>query len=104
MRYAETGFNLEVDLSRGNVERVETDAKLTESHLGGLGTSAKIMWDRVAQGTEPFSSDNLLIFSSGLLGGTPAPGANRTIVTTLSPQTQLLAYSMMGGFWAPELK
>jgi hypothetical protein len=28
MRYAETGFNLEIDLSRGNIERVETDPKL----------------------------------------------------------------------------
>ena len=104
MRYAETGFNLEIDLSRGNIERVETDPKLTELHLGGLGTNAKILWDRVPPETDPFSPDNLLIFSTGLLGGTPAPGANRTIVTTYSPQTLLMGYSMMGGFWAPELK
>ncbi|PJC72076.1 MAG: aldehyde dehydrogenase [Syntrophobacterales bacterium CG_4_8_14_3_um_filter_58_8] len=104
MRYAETGFNLEIDLSRGNIERVETDPKLTELHLGGLGTNAKILWDRVPPETEPFSPDNLLIFGAGLLCGTPAPGANRTIVTTYSPQTLLMAYSMMGGFWAPELK
>jgi benzoyl-CoA reductase subunit BamB len=104
MRYGETGFNLEIDLSRGNIERVETDPRLTELHLGGLGTNAKILWDRVPPETDPFSPDNLLIFSSGLLCGTPATGANRTIVTTYSPQTQLMAYSMMGGFWAPELK
>jgi benzoyl-CoA reductase subunit BamB len=104
MRYAETGFNLEIDLSRGNIEKVETDPRLTELHLGGLGTNAKILWDRVPAETEPFSPDNLLIFSTGLLCGTPATGANRTIVSTYSPQTLLMAYSMMGGFWAPELK
>jgi len=104
MRYAETGYNLEIDLSRGNIERVETDPKLTELHLGGLGTNAKILWDRVPPETEPFSPNNLLIFSTGLLVGTPAPGANRTIVTTYSPQTLLMGYSMMGGFLAPELK
>ena len=104
MRYAETGYNLEIDLSRGNIERVETDPRLTELHLGGIGTNAKILWDRVPPETEPFSPDNLLIFSTGLLGGTPATGANRTIVSTYSPQTLLMAYSMMGGFWAPELK
>jgi benzoyl-CoA reductase subunit BamB len=104
MRYAETGYNLEIDLSRGNIERVETDPKLTELHLGGLGTNAKILWDRVPPESEPFSPDNLLIFSTGLLCGTLAPGANRTIVTTYSPQTLLMGYSMMGGFWAPELK
>jgi benzoyl-CoA reductase subunit BamB len=104
MRYAETGFNLEIDLTRGNIERVETDPRLTELHLGGLGTNAKILWDRVPPETEPFSPDNLLIFSTGLLVGTPAPGANRTIVSTYSPQTLLMGYSMMGGFLAPELK
>ena len=104
MRYAETGFNLEIDLSRGNIERVATDPRDTELHLGGLGTNAKILWDRVPPEVEPFSPDNLLIFSTGLLCGTPAPGANRTIVSTISPQTLLMAYSMMGGFWAPELK
>ncbi len=104
MRYSETGYNLEIDLSRGNIERVETDPKLTELHLGGLGTNSKILWDRVPPESEPFSPDNLLIFSTGLLCGTLAPGANRTIVTTYSPQTLLMGYSMMGGFWAPELK
>ncbi|MFC2005078.1 aldehyde ferredoxin oxidoreductase N-terminal domain-containing protein [Chloroflexota bacterium] len=104
MRYAETGFNLEIDLSQGNIKKVATDPRLTELHLGGLGTNAKILWDRVPPETEPFSPDNLLIFGTGLLCGTPTPGANRTIVSTFSPQTSLMAYSMMGGFWAPELK
>ncbi|MBU4563934.1 MAG: hypothetical protein KMY53_09610 [Desulfarculus sp.] len=104
MRYAETGYNLEVDLSRGNIERVETDPRDTELYLGGLGTNAKIIWDRVPPEVEPFSPDNLLIFAAGLLCGTPATGCNRTIVTTISPQTRLMAFSMMGGFWAPELK
>jgi benzoyl-CoA reductase subunit BamB len=104
MRYAETGYNLEIDLTRGNIERVETDPRDTELYLGGLGTNAKIIWDRVPPEVEPFSPDNLLIFSAGLLCGTPATGCNRTIVSTISPQTGLMAFSMMGGFWAPELK
>jgi len=104
MRYAETGFNLEVDLSRGNIERVETDPRDTELYLGGLGTNAKILWDRVPPEVDPLSPDNLLIFSAGLLAGTIAPSANRTIISTYSPQTLLMGFSMMGGFWAPELK
>ncbi len=104
MRYAETGYHLEIDLTRGNVERVESDPRDTELYLGGLGTNAKILWDRVPPEVTPFSPDNLLIFAAGLLCGTPATGCNRTIVSTISPQTELLAFSMMGGFWAPELK
>lgn len=104
MKYAETGYNLEIDLTRGNIERVATDPKDTEMYLGGLGTNAKIMWDRVGPEVEAFSPENLLIFSAGLLCGTPATGCNRTILTTISPLTKLMAFSMMGGFWAPELK
>jgi len=104
MRYAETGFNLEVDLTRGNIEKVATDPKDTELYLGGLGTNAKMFWDRVGPEVEAFSPENLLIFGAGLLCGTPATGCNRTILTTISPQTKLMAFSMMGGFWAPELK
>ena len=104
MRYAETGIDLEIDLTRGNIEKSASDPKETELYMGGLGTSAKLLWDRVSPEVEAFSPDNLLVFAAGLLCGTTATGCNRTIVSTISPQTNLLAFSMMGGFWAPELK
>ncbi len=104
MRYAETGFDLEIDLGRGSIERVPTDPEDTEKYLGGQGTAAKILWERVGPEVEPFSPDNLLIFSTGLLHGTPVPGANRTAVETFSPQTNLYSHSLFGGFWGPELK
>ena len=104
MRYAETGYNLEIDLSTGNIEKVESDPKLTELYLGGLGINAKIMWDRVPVDIDPLDPDNLFIVGAGLLDGTLAYGANRTILTSYSPQTKLLGFSMMGGFFGPELK
>ena len=104
MRYAEAGFNLEVDLARGSIERVATDPRLTELHLGGLGTNAKLFWDRVPPEVEHFDPENLLVFGTGLLVGTPAPSCNRTIVSSISPQTRLFGFSMMGGFFGPELK
>lgn len=104
MRYAETGFVLEVDLTRGNIEREETDPRLTDLHLGGQGTSARILWDRVPPDVDPLSEKNLLIFSAGLLHSTPMPGANRTSVDTFSPQTGLYSHSLFGGFFGPELK
>ncbi len=104
MRYAATGYNLEIDLSRGNIERVQSDPQLTEDYLGGQGTAAKILWDRVPPETDPFSPDNLLIFSAGLLVGTPVPGANRTNVSTISPLNNFYKDSLFGGFFGAELK
>ena len=54
--------------------------------------------------TQAFDHENLLIFSTGLFNGTPAFSANRTVVTFVSPESGLLAYPMMGGFWSAELK
>ena len=104
MRYGETGFNLEIDLTRGSIDKVATESDLAEYYLGGQGTAAKLLWERVPLGTDAFSPDNLLIFSAGLLHGTAVPAANRTAVNTFSPQTNLMSHSLFGGFFGPELK
>jgi aldehyde:ferredoxin oxidoreductase len=104
MRYAETGVNLEIDLTKGSIEKEQTDPELTKLHLGGQGTAVKMLWDRVPPETKPFDADNLLIFSSGLLNGTPVAGANRTIVNTFSPTTNLMAHSIFGSYFGPEMK
>src|SRR3972149_6944079 len=80
MRYAEAGFDLEIDLSRGSIEKVATEPDLPEYYLGGQGVGAKILFERVPPETHPFSEDNLLIFGTGLLHAPPAPAANRTVV------------------------
>jgi aldehyde:ferredoxin oxidoreductase len=104
MRYAETGFQLEVDLSKGSIDKVETDPRNTELYLGGLGVNTKLLFDRVPPGTDPWSPDNLLIFGNGLLNGTCVPGANRVSVDTIAPVNGFLGHSLMGGFFGAEMK
>jgi aldehyde:ferredoxin oxidoreductase len=104
MPYARAEFDLEIDLSRAVIERRESDPGLNDTYLGGRGICTRLFWDRVSPETEPFSSDNPLIFGVGLLTGTLAPGANRTAIVTKSPQTKLLTFSNLGGYWGPELK
>ena len=104
MRYAETGFNLEVDLTRENIEKVATDPRQMGLHLGGQGAAAKLLWDRVPPEVDAFSPGNLLIFSAGLLDATVVPGANRTTISSISPQSNLYVSSGLGGFFGPELK
>ncbi|MFH1950446.1 MAG: aldehyde ferredoxin oxidoreductase N-terminal domain-containing protein, partial [Pseudomonadota bacterium] len=104
MRYAETGFQLEIDLTRGSIDKVETDPRETALYLGGNGMDAKLLYDRVPPGTDPWSPDNLLIFGNGLLNGTCVPGANRVSVNTIAPVNGLMGHSLMGGFFGPEMK
>ncbi len=98
------GNNLEIDLSQGTIQRSEGDPGLNRDYLGGRGIGTKIAWDRISPEIAPLSPENLLIFGSGVLTGTTAPGANRTSLVTRSLQTNLLTYSTMGGYWGAELK
>lgn len=104
MKYSEAGYNLEIDLSTGGIEREPTDPAWTKDYLGGQGVAARILWERVPPEVDAFSPDNLLIFSSGLLNSTPVVGANRTLVNTISPQTDRYSHSIMGGFFGVEIK
>lgn len=104
MKYAQTGFNLEVDLTRGSIDKLATEPDSVELYLGGQGSAAKVLWDMVPPEVDAFSPKNLLIFSAGLLDGTPVPGANRTSISSINPQSNLYVNSGLGGFFGPELK
>ncbi len=104
MSYGWTENNIEIDLAERKIDIKEDDHNLNKTFLGGRGIGSKTLWDRVPPETDPFSSDNLLIFGTGVLTGTPAPSANRTILTTKSPQQNFQTFSSMGGYWGPELK
>lgn len=104
MSYGWAGHEVEVDLSQGRIERREGDPRLNENYLGGRGIGTKLLWDRVPPEVTPFSAENALIFGTGALTGTPAPGASRTSLTTRSPRNNLETFGTMGGYWGPELK
>lgn len=104
MRYGVMGVDLEIDLSRGNIEKIQSNPALTETYLGAKGTNARILWDRVPPEVDAFSPDNLLIVSAGVLAGTMVPSANRTTITYKSPVTDIHSYSVVGGYFATKLK
>ena len=104
MAYGWRGTTLEINLTQGTIERKETDPELSRAYLGGKGTNARILWDRVPPEVDPFSADNLLIISTGVLTGTIVPSANKGIITFKSPQTGSHYHSTLGGFWPTAIK
>ena len=98
------GTTLEIDLTKGIIEKRETDPDLTRLFLGGKGVNARIFWERVPPETEPFSPENLLVIDTCVLTGTIVPAANRGVITFKSPLTGHLMHSAMGGFWPAEIK
>jgi len=95
---------LRVDLTHGVVESQELNEQTARKFIGGSGLAAKVVWDETTATTDPFSSENPLIFMTGPLTGTAAPMSSRITVASLSPLTGIWGESHSGGSWPDELK
>lgn len=87
------GKVLYVDLSTGKIEKKPVTEEMVEAALGGMGFSARILYDSLAPGADPFSPDNLFIYAAGILAGTLVPGSCRTEITFKSPLSGLFGDS-----------
>jgi aldehyde:ferredoxin oxidoreductase len=99
-----TGTLLWVDLTAGKTTTSVLDEATLRDVLGGSGLAARLIRERLPHIQGPLDPSNLLCFMPGLLCGTLAPGANRTMVCALSPATDAWGEARAGGTWAPMLK
>ena len=98
------GKILEIDLTQGRIERTSLDRGLASNYIGGKGFAAKYLYDHLPQGCDPFGPENLLIFATGPLTGTLAPGSGRCIVSTKGPASGYWLDANCGGSFGPEMK
>jgi aldehyde:ferredoxin oxidoreductase len=98
------GKFLYVDLSDGSIQARPLERDFALKYIGGRGFSARVLYEELGMGVDPLSPDNILIFATGPLSGTPLPSASRLIVAAKSPMTGGIGDASSGGYWAPELK
>ena len=99
-----TGTMLRVNLTAGEVNRVETPRDLFERFIGARGVGAHMLFHELPPRTDPLGPANKLIFLTSPLVGTMAPGANKVTVSFRSPLTETYSFSLCGGHLAPEIK
>jgi len=102
--YGYGGRILRVDLGTGAVRTEPTPESLAREYLGGRGFVAKILWDELPVGVEPFSAGNKVVIASGPMAGLFLPGSGKIEMGTKSPATGLYGEGNMGGHLAGELK
>lgn len=93
-----------INLTENKIEIKETPSELLEKFIGSRGMAAKTLYDNVGVDVDPYSSENLLIFSMGPFTGTPWPSGARYTVTAKSPATGAYGYANSSGYFGPELK
>ncbi|MEM2029697.1 MAG: aldehyde ferredoxin oxidoreductase N-terminal domain-containing protein, partial [Candidatus Bathyarchaeia archaeon] len=98
------GKVLEINLSNGRVREEPLDLSLAKSLIGCLGVASKIMLERIDRYVDPLSPENKLIFATGVLTGSTAPAASKSIVISRSPLTNIWGESVFSANSGIELK
>lgn len=98
------GRILFIDLSRRKNRLIDLKDEDYKDYLGGSGIGAKLIYEIKKLSRDPFKPSNPLMLLPGLFTGTPVPGANRTSICTISPQTGLWTEATLGGYFGGEIK
>jgi len=98
------GQLLRVDLTNRKLETEMIDPQIVRLFLGGRGIAARLLWNLVPMGLDPFDTRNPLIVMSGILSGTPAPASGRTTITCKGPATGMYLKANGGGHFGAALR
>jgi aldehyde:ferredoxin oxidoreductase len=104
MMYGYAGYILKVNLTTGKISKEQLSKDLIKGYIGGLGISAKILYDTLAPMIDPYSPENIVVFATGPAQGTLIPGSGRGLFVTKSPLTRRIFNSNIGGYLSGELK
>ncbi|MEE9441023.1 MAG: aldehyde ferredoxin oxidoreductase N-terminal domain-containing protein, partial [Candidatus Thermoplasmatota archaeon] len=96
---------LYVDLSTGTIKEKPVTEEMKKKFTGGRGFGLKLLWDSIKSTTRWASEENELIITTGpLCGTTQYAGSGKSLCLTISPSTDIICDSNVGGFFGPYLK
>ena len=98
------GKILRVDLSNEKISEEPLDFSLVRSLIGCLGVASKIMLEELDPNVKPFDPRNKLILATGPLTGSTAPAANKSIMISRSPLTNIWGEAIFSANCGIELK
>ena len=101
--YAWAGHILKVDLTRELIQIEENESYVRE-FLGGRGLGQSLLFQSLPADLPALDPKSLLIFATGPLTGTLAPGSARLSISGKNVLTGGIGSSNVGGHFAPELK
>jgi aldehyde:ferredoxin oxidoreductase len=96
---------LYINVGTAEVKEKDVPLMMKEKFIGGKGYGLKLLWDATAPDTRWDDPANEIVISSGPVGGiTQYSGTGKSLVVSISPQTDSVMDSNVGGFFGPFLK
>lgn len=104
----ERGYNnrtLYINVGSLEIKEKPVSQQMKEKFVGGKGFGLRLLWDATTPTTKWDNPENEIIISPGPIGGiTQYSGAGKSLVVSLSPQTDSVMDSNVGGFFGPFMK
>lgn len=97
--YGYTGRLLRINLTSGKASSEELDPEILRTYVGGVGFGTRLLYDELPAGINALTPENKLVFTTGPLTGTTAPGAGSLHLCFKSPLTGVWADSRVGTDW-----
>jgi aldehyde:ferredoxin oxidoreductase len=98
------GQLLRVNLTNKKITKEPLREDWARDFVGGVGYSARLLYQELKPKIDPLGPKNKLIFMTGPVNGTMIPAASRSCVCAKSPLTGSFFHSIFGGYFGPELK
>ncbi len=96
---------LHINLSENQITEKAVPPVVKEKFIGGRGYGLRYLWDATKPDTKWNDPENEIVISSGPIGGiTQYSGTGKSICVSISPQTDSVMDSNVGGFFGPFLK
>jgi aldehyde:ferredoxin oxidoreductase len=96
---------LYINVGSAEIREKDVPAVMKEKFIGGKGYGLRLLWDATKPDTKWNDPENEIIISSGPIGGiTHYSGTGKSLVVSISPQTDSVMDSNVGGFFGPFLK
>jgi aldehyde:ferredoxin oxidoreductase len=100
-----TDKTLYVNVGTKEIKEKKVPAEMKEKFVGGKGYGLRYLWDAVSPNTKWNDPENEIIISGGpICGITQYSGTGKSLVVSLSPQTDSVMDSNVGGYFGPFLK
>ena len=100
-----TDKTLYVNLNNNEIVEKPVPAAMKEKFIGGKGYGLRLLWDGTKPETKWNDPDNEIVIACGPIGGiTQYSGSGKSICVAISPQTDSVMDSNVGGFFGPFLK
>lgn len=97
--------SLYVNVGTGKMEVRPVAPETRETFIGGKGYGLRMLWDAVTPNTKWQDPENEIVISGGPCSGiTQYSGSGKSIVVAISPQTEKIIDSNVGGHFGPHLK